>query len=73
MTDDEALERARSVAQSRGWEWEGRIAISRYRTFPIFGARQVEVWSNADSRGCNCRVVLDEETGEVVEAAWLPR
>lgn len=73
MTDEEAIEKARRVAEERGWPWEGRVVVSRRRAFVFFGAQRIEIHSNVGTYGARCRVTLEEETGDVVACSFLPR
>jgi hypothetical protein len=73
MTHEEAIERARALAEERGWTWREPVRVTERRDFVLLGRRRLCVRSNADSRGTNVLVELDAETGEVLHAAWLPR
>lgn len=73
MTDDEAIERARRLAQERGWPWEGRVDVARSRAFVFFGTRRIEVRSNVGTYGARCHVTLEEPTGDVVASSFFPR
>lgn len=72
MTADEAIERARQIARERQWTWEPPIRARRRRSLFVGPARW-EVWSNADMRGSNVRVVIDDATGKVLTRVLLPR
>lgn len=39
----------------------------------IFGAAYWELWTNAECRGMNVRVEIDDATGRVRQKAFLPR
>jgi hypothetical protein len=72
MTKDEAVDRARQVAAERGLPWlEPAVAEWRRRWF--IGPGRWTVVSNAAARGCNVRVLLDDGSGAVIEAAFNPR
>jgi hypothetical protein len=73
ISEADAILRARDSATERGWEWREPVHVSRQRAYVFFGRLSYEVRSNADSRGCNVRVVVDAEDGSVKEAFWLPR
>lgn len=72
MTKQEAVEKAQAVALARGWPWEAPVNIKRFRPF-LLGSPRWEILANASARGCNVRIILDDATGEVVEAHYLPR
>jgi hypothetical protein len=73
ISKDDALEAARREAAARGWRWEEPIAITRVRSFILFGHLTYEVRTNAEMLGQNGRFVIDGETGAVLKAHWLPR
>lgn len=73
MTADEALDLARSVAVAEGWAWQEPVRVWRQKSWLFFGSARWEVWTNAESRGCNVRVVIDDKTGRVVVKRFLPR
>jgi hypothetical protein len=73
MTHEEAIRRARALAEERGWDWRDPVRVTETRRFVLFGRKRVTVWSNAHSRGANVVVELDAEAGDVLRAAWLAR
>lgn len=73
ISEADAIRHARDLARERGWEWREPLRVSRYRPYVFFGRLCYEVRSNADSLGCNVRVVVDAEDGSVKDASWLPR
>ncbi len=72
MTKQEAIARAKMVADERGWKWLEPIEARRARRWWI-GKPVWMVRSNSQSLGANARIVLDDTSGAVVEANWLPR
>jgi hypothetical protein len=69
---DEAVERAKTLARERGWVWqEPATSILRRRWFRAGG--RWEILSNALALGAKVRVVLDAESGEVLEEGYVPR
>lgn len=72
MTHDEAIARARGLAEARGWTWRLPVRVTVHRSFFV-GRERLSVRSNADSFGGNVVVELDAETAEVLRAAYLPR
>ena len=73
MTRDEAIARARALAQERGWTWHEPVNADLGRAWVVLGARRWTVTSNAGSLGTNVHVVLDDATGAVIRAAFWPR
>lgn len=70
---EDAIERARRCAEDRGWLWREPVRVTRSRAFVVLGRVRYEVWTNAEMRGSNARIVVDAEDGSIVEAYWLPR
>jgi hypothetical protein len=73
LTPAEAIERARRVANERGWSWVGAVRVSASLLAAMFGPRAYEVLSNAGRRGCNVRVVVDVDSGEILDAVYFER
>lgn len=73
ISEGEALQRARAVAEERGWRWERPVAVTLSRRFIVFGRRRWHIRTNSEMRGCNVYIVVDGEDGAVLHAAYLPR
>lgn len=73
MTADEALDVARAVAAAEGWPWQEPVAVRRQKSWVLFGSASWEVWTNAEWRGSNGRIVIDEATGQITDKRFLPR
>ena len=70
MTEGEAVDIARRVAAERGWVWLDP-PVADYRK-PLF--RKTGLWeilSNGARRGTNVRVLIDDASGEVLEAGYV--
>jgi hypothetical protein len=62
----------RGLAGERGWAWqEPSIAVLHRRWFRAGG--RLEILSNVLALGAKVRVVIDAESGEVVEKGYVPR
>jgi hypothetical protein len=72
MTAEEVLARAREAALRSVWLWTEPVRQRRYRRW-LVGPVTWEVVSNAERRGGNVVVVLDDATGTVQRKAFLPR
>src|SRR5262245_36733525 len=71
MTEADAIAAARDVAAAEGWTWREPVVAKRER----LGDSRV-VWrvvTNAGSRGCSVRVVVEDGTAHVISKAFLPR
>ena len=73
MKLDQAVEIAKAVAESEGWRWEEPIHVRKSRRGWFKGTWEWHVHSNAEWRGCNVYIVVDDVTGEVSHKAFLPR
>jgi hypothetical protein len=71
MTKTEALEAAKRVATENDWPWLEPVVVTKKRRW--FRVRSWMVHSNADERGCNVRVEVDDAAGRVVRAVFCPR
>ena len=72
MTETEAIGIAREIAEREKWTWREPVRAVRARRW-LFGRAVWKVISNADSRGCNVRVELDDITRETYRAGFSPR
>lgn len=72
MTREEALAKARAVAEQEGWAWTEPADATFRRAWFGKGGRW-EIFSNAKGLGAKARVVIDAETGEVLEKGYIPR
>jgi len=71
-TEAEAIELAKRIALEQGWGWvEPAEAIWHPAWFGNGG--KWEVYSNAKGLGAKARVVIDAQTGEVLEQGYVPR
>jgi hypothetical protein len=72
MTEQEAIDRAKQVAEEQGWAWvEPAHAAWRPAWFRKGG--KWEIFSNAHGLGAKARVVIDSRTGAVLEKGYVPR
>lgn len=72
MSELEALQRAQEIATERGWAWQAPAqAIWRPAWFGKGG--KWEVLSNTLGKGAKVRIVLDAQSGAVLEQGYLPR
>ena len=72
MTGEEALERARAIAAEKGWPWLDPVSVRKVRPFLLGSVRWV-VMTNAERRGMNVRIVLDDASGRILAEGYLPR
>ena len=64
ISQDEALEVARATCRARGLGWREPVTINRYYGDWI-------VYTNADQRGGNIRLLVDGDSG-AVKRVWGP-
>jgi hypothetical protein len=72
MTREEAIEAARALAHQNAWPWREPVLAVRRRRW-LVGRLVWQVRSNADALGANACFVIDDATGRVIGARWLPR
>ena len=63
---DQAITIAQNECTKHEWPWLEPIEVSsRWRTWIVY--------TNGRSRGGNARIVVDKETGQIIESGFLPR
>ncbi|MET0411368.1 MAG: hypothetical protein ABW217_08720 [Polyangiaceae bacterium] len=72
MTEQEAIEHARAVAREQGWAWVEPAHATFRRAWSGRGGKW-EVFSNARGLGAKARVVIDAESGAILEQGYVPR
>jgi hypothetical protein len=73
MTDVEAIERARRVAQAEGWPWEEPISATTKKKGLFSKSLYWQIISNRRYRGMNAIICIDDDTGEVLTKGYQPR
>ncbi|MCI0712828.1 MAG: hypothetical protein L0154_21915 [Chloroflexi bacterium] len=73
MTEQEAIEIARKVAEAEGWYWTEPCETKLYRHWWLLGRLKWCVRSNADYWGANVVVTIDDATGKVLRKGFAPR
>jgi hypothetical protein len=73
MEREKAIEIAQSEATAKGWQWIGEVEAACARKWWLFGPKQWSVRSNAQARGINVYVLIDDASGEVLRAGLCPR
>lgn len=72
MTEGEAIAIARAAAEQEGWAWV-EPALATFRE-PWFGkGGKWKIFSNALGLGAKARVVIDAQTGAVLEKGYIRR
>jgi hypothetical protein len=72
MTRQEAIEIARRTAEEEGWAWDEPVDATLRRPWFKKGGRW-EVYSNVLKMGAKARIVIDDETGKVLDKGYIPR
>ena len=72
MTSDQAIDRAKAIADERGWTWREPIHAETYRPWFVLPLPW-RVVSNYQARGMNVRIEIDDATGEVLSGNYIPR
>jgi hypothetical protein len=80
MTEKEAIEKARLIAEQEGWPWlepvKAGLWEDKEKTWLFTKSIYRKKWSvttNYLNRGANVKISFDAETGEVLEKVCLPR
>lgn len=73
MNAERAIELAEAEAKKEGWLWFEPVAAYKQRRWVLFGRVSWLVTSNADKRGCNVRVRVDDASGRIVDKGFAPR
>ena len=79
MNKDEAIAKAKKIAEEQNWPWREpfNATLIEETTGGWFSRKQSKkLWrvvSNADKIGANVNITIDNETGEVVRKAYSPR
>lgn len=73
MTEEEALVLARAVSAEEGWAWVEPACATLRR--PWFGKKggKWEIFSNALGLGAKVRVVIDADSGAILDKGYIPR
>jgi hypothetical protein len=72
MTEADAIALARAFSAEQGWAWVEPV----HATFrkPWFGkGGKWEIFSNANGLGAKVRVVIDAESGAILDRGYIPR
>jgi len=72
MTPTDARRIAEELAEAKGWPFRDPVRIRRKAPW-FLGAPRWTVLSNADSKGGNIRVEIDEATGAILASGYNPR
>ena len=70
MTKEEAIQLAKSAADGEGWPWQEPVSVRAERTFILLGRRRWRIMTNANCRGGNVNIVIDDETGAVTSKGF---
>jgi len=72
ITEQEAIARAKKVVKEQGWAWV-EPARTNFRRQWFGKGGKWEIYSHAYGLGAMARVVLDAETGEVLDKGYISR
>ena len=72
ISEAEAIRLAKQLAEEKGWGWLDPAHATLRR--PWFGpVGRWEILSNAAGKGPQVRVILDAQSGQVIEKGYIPR
>jgi hypothetical protein len=72
INEQEAIERAKQIAEEQGWIWVEPAEAIWHPAWSGSGGKW-EIFSNARGLGAKARVVIDAQTGAVLEKGYVPR
>jgi hypothetical protein len=64
---------SRAAVADEGWPWAEPVVVHRYRTWPLFGRLRWHVMTNANLRGGNVNIHIDDHSASVVAKAFACR
>jgi hypothetical protein len=73
MTKDEATAKAKKAAEQEGWPWKEPVHAKHERSFIIFGQVYWRIMTNANFRGQNANILIDDRSGNVIKKAFASR
>jgi hypothetical protein len=73
MTEEQAVMLAAEVAKREGWPWRPPIQATLRKRSLFSRQKYWEIRSNVAMRGMNVTVSIDDATGIVEGAGFLPR
>jgi hypothetical protein len=71
MTESEAIAIAKVEVAKNDWSWFEPVRASQRST--LFRGKRWKIVSNFGNRGCNVRVVIDDQDGSIIQAGYCPR
>jgi len=72
LTTERVLEIAKALAADRNWPWLQPVEVRQRRAWLLFGKHQWHVLTNAQARGANVRLVIDDDSGRVTRSSVAP-
>ena len=73
MNESDVVKLAKDAAAREGWPWQEPVVVQRHRTWLLFGRVQWHVMTNANYRGMNVNIHIDDRTGSVIAKGYAPR
>jgi hypothetical protein len=73
LTTEQVLEIAKAALAERNWPWLQPVEVHERLAWFIFGKREWHVLTNAEARGGNPRLVIDDSSGHVTNSQMVPR
>jgi hypothetical protein len=73
MTHEEVLRLAQAATAYEGWPWREPVHVERLRRWLFFGPIEWHVMTNANYRGGNVNIWIDDRSGKVAKKGFAPR
>jgi hypothetical protein len=73
MKREKAIEIAQAEAIAKSWQWIGKVEATCARKWLLFGPKQWSIRSNAQARGVNVYVLIDDASERILKSGFCPR
>jgi hypothetical protein len=73
MTRDEVIQRARVTTEAEGWPWREPVQVQHLRRWLLFGPREWHVMTNAQYKGGNVNIWIDDRSGAIIRRGFARR
>jgi hypothetical protein len=73
MIEKTIIEIARNEAERQGWSWVPPVNVTKRKRFLVFGKLIWYVSSNVGRLGRNVWMIIDDETGIILQKGFCPR
>jgi hypothetical protein len=72
LNRERVIDIARAAVSRHGWPWLGAVTVYRVRRWLLVGPWRWHVWTNADCKGGNAHIWIDDNTAAVIRTSFIP-